>query len=180
MRTSATFFSLVVPISLATARAGRPISSASSGSGSSSNGVFLISRDMVDSSHGVALPNAVSAKPLEARLRNATRSNAKRATDTLAFVVARVFIGGMFLMPMFSHSKRNSSSVGYFGALYAFALSMGSLGLVRSWTTWNWSVRSKVRAVLTPIAGHGDRIVQSSRILSWLEKSRNQFGGHTN
>ena len=144
VRTSATFFSLVVPISLATARAGRPISGASSGSGSSSNGAFLISRDMGDSSHGVALPNAVSAKPLEARLRNATRSNAKRATDTLAFVVARVLIGGMFLMPMFSHSKRNSTSVGYFGALYAFALSMGSLGLVRSWTTWNWSVRSKV------------------------------------
>ncbi len=177
MRTSATFFSLVVPISLATARAGRPISSASSGLGSSSNGAFLISRDMVDSSHGVALPDAVSAKPLEARLRNATRSNAKRATDTLAFVVARAFRGGTFLMPMFSHSKRNSTSVGYFGALYAFALSMGSLGLVRSWTTWNWSVRSKLRAVLTPFAGHGDRIVQSSRILSWLEKSRNQFDG---
>ena len=86
-------------------------------------------------------------------------------------------------MPMFSSRGSGSSgggkydSVGYFGALYAFVLSAGSLGLARAWATWNWSVWSNVRTVLAPFSGHGDRIVQSSRILSWLEKSRNQFSG---
>ena len=142
---------------------------------------------MLDSSHGIALPDASrpSAKRAEeARSHmNATRWKAKRATDALAFVLVRVFVAGMFLMPMFSSRGSGSSgggkydSVGYFGALYAFVLSAGSLGLARAWATWNWSVWSNVRTVLAPFSGHGDRIVQSSRILSWLEKSRNQFSG---
>jgi len=192
-RTSASFFLLLVPISLVTARGGRPAASGNNGGGASSSsssssscgGEFLISRDLLDSSHGIALPEfagSSSSKRLnEARLRNATRWKAKRATDALAFVFVRVFVSGMFLMPMFSNRSKSGSSndnVGIFGALYAFVLSMGSLGLTRAWATWNWSVRSNARKVLAPLfAGYGDRIVQSSRILSWLEKSRNQFGG---
>jgi uncharacterized membrane protein YgcG len=190
-KTSASFFLLLVPVSLVTARGGRPAASGNNGGGggassssSSCGGEFLISRDLLDSSHGIALPEfagSSSSKRLnEARLRNATRWKAKRATDALAFVLVRVSVSGMFLMPMFSSRSKSGSSndsVGYFGALYAFVLSMGSLGLTRAWTTWNWSVRSNARKVLAPLfAGYGDRIVQSSRILSWLEKSRNQFG----
>ena len=72
-------------------------------------------------------------------------------------------------MPMFSSrgsDKGGSSgggkndSVGYFG----------TGRVLYTWTVW-----SNVRTVLAPFSGHGDRIVQSSRILSWLEKSRNQF-----
>ena len=84
---------------------------------------------MLDSSHGIALPDASrpSAKRAEeARLHmNATRWKTKRATDALAFVLVRVFVAGMFLMPMFSSRGSGSSgggkydSVGYFGALYA-------------------------------------------------------------
>ena len=199
-KTSGIFFALAMPVSFVTARAGRPTSAKAGGNGGrhqnipgvsdSRNYHFLISRDMLDSSHGIALPDASrpSAKRAEeARSHmNATRWKAKRATDALAFVLVRVFVAGMFLMPMFSSrgSDKGGSSgggkndnVGYFGALYAFVLSAGSLGLARAWATWNWSVWSNVRTVLAPFSGHGDRIVQSSRILSWLEKSRNQFSG---
>ena len=196
-KTSGIFFALAMPVSFVTARAGRPTTAKAGGNGGrhqnipgvsdSRNYHFLISRDMLDSSHGIALPDASrpSAKRAEeARSHmNATRWKAKRATDALAFVLVRVFVAGMFLMPMFSSRGSGSSgggkydSVGYFGALYAFVLSAGSLGLARAWATWNWSVWSNVRTVLAPFSGHGDRIVQSSRILSWLEKSRNQFSG---
>jgi len=199
LHTSGIFFALAMPVAVVTARAGRPTTAKGGGGNGrhqnigfsdSRNYHFLISRDMLDSSHGIALPDASrpSAKRVEeARSHmNATRWKAKRATDALAFVLVRVFVAGMFLMPMFSSrgSDKGGSSgggkndnVGYFGALYAFVLSAGSLGLARAWATWNWSVWSNVRTVLAPFSGHGDRIVQSSRILSWLEKSRNQFGG---